>query len=144
MASIKELDEKLHQQIVKLSKEGDECMGQGNYASAIDKFRAAFQLVPEPFDSWGASIWLLTSLGEAYYFNGEYSQAHAALAKVMHVPGALGNPLIHLRLGEVQYELGNTKRATDELLRAYMGGGTEIFEDEDDKYFAFLKDKVVL
>lgn len=144
MASIKELDDQLHQQIVKLSKAGDECMEQENYAIAIDKFREAFNLIPAPFENWDASIWVLTSLGEAYYFDGQYVQAHAALAKVMHVPGALGNPLIHLRLGEVQFELGNTKRAADELLRAYMGAGEEIFEDEDEKYFDFLKEAAVL
>lgn len=98
MAFIKELDAQLHQQIVTLSKAGDQYMEQGDCASAVAKFRAAFELVPEPFENWEASIWLLTSLGEAYYSEGEYLKAHAALAKVMHVPGAIGNPLIHLRL----------------------------------------------
>lgn len=144
MSAVKELDDQVHQHIVQLSKAGDAYMEQGDYANAIDQFRAAFALVPEPYQDWEASLWLLTSLGEAYYFEGEYVQAHAALAKVMHVPGAIGNPLIHLRLGEVQFELGNTERAADELLRAYMGGGEEIFEDEDEKYFDFLKQHVVL
>lgn len=144
MSAVKELNDKVHQHILQLSKAGDECMEQGEYSKAIDQFRAAFELVPEPYQDWEASLWLLTSLGEAYYFEGEYVQAHAALAKAMHVPGAIGNPLIHLRLGEVQFELGNTKRASDELLRAYMGGGEEIFEDEDEKYFDFLKQNVVL
>lgn len=144
MSVVKELDDQVHQHILQLSKAGDKYMEQGDYSKAIDQFRAAFGLVPEPYQDWEASLWLLTSLGEAYYFDGEYVQAHAALAKVMHVPGAVGNPLIHLRLGEVQFELGNIKRAADELLRAYMGGGEEIFEDEDEKYFDFLKQNAVL
>ena len=144
MALAKELDDTTHQHIVHLSEQGDACMEQGEYAAAAEKFREAFALVPAPYQDWDASIWLLTSLGEAYYFNGEYAQAHAALAKVMHVPGAIGNPLVHLRLGEVQFELGNKERAMDELLRAYMGGGEEIFEDEDEKYLAFLQQNVTL
>lgn len=144
MSTINELDNKIHHQILQFSKAGDEYMEQGNYLKAIAQFRTAFELVPKPYQDWEASLWLLTSLGEAYYFNGEYSQAHTALAKVMHVPGAVGNPLIHLRLGEVQFELGDTKRAADELLRAYMGGGEEIFEDEDEKYLDFLKQNVTL
>ena len=144
MSAIKKLDNDIHQHILQLSKAGDECMERGDYSKAIDQFRAAFGLVPEPYQEWDASLRLLTSLGEAYYFDGEYGQAHAALAKAMHVPGAVGNPLIHLRLGQVQFELGNAKRAADELLRAYMGGGEEIFEDEDEKYFEFLKQNVVL
>ena len=144
MSSTMEMSDKVHAQILQLSKDGDECMEQGEYATAADKFKAAFALIPTPYTDWEASIWVLTSLGEAYYFDGEYAQAHAALAKTMHVPNAIGNPLIHLRLGQVQFELGNTKRAIDELLRAYMGGGEEIFEDEDEKYLAFLKENVVL
>jgi tetratricopeptide (TPR) repeat protein len=144
MFAVKELDDNIYQHILQLSKVGDEYMEQGDYSKAIDQFRAAFELVPEPYQDWEASLWLLTSLGEAYYFDGEYVQAHAALAKAMHVPEGIGNPLIHLRLGEVQFELGNTKRAADELLRAYMAGGEEIFEDEDEKYFKFLKQAVVL
>ncbi|GAB3635235.1 hypothetical protein GCM10027422_08250 [Hymenobacter arcticus] len=144
MSVTKELKDKEYSQLVQLSKAGDKCMEQGDYSKAIAQFSAAFELVPEPYQDWEASLWLLTSLGEAYYFDGEYRQAHAALAKVMNVPGAIGNPLIHLRLGEVQFELGNSKQAADELLRAYMGGGKEIFEDEDEKYFDFLKQNVIL
>ncbi|WP_197076703.1 tetratricopeptide repeat protein [Hymenobacter terrenus] len=144
MSAIQELDDNTHQQIARRSAAGNEYMEQGNYVSAIDEFRAAFKLVPEPYQDSDASLGLLASLGEAYYFTGEYLHAHAALAKAMHVPGAIGTPHIHLRLGEVQFELGNTQRAADELLRAYMGGGEEIFEGEDEKYFAFLKRNAVL
>lgn len=56
----------------------------------------------------------------------------------MHCPGAIGNPFIHLRLGQAQLELGNTDRAADELMRAYMGGGLEIFAMEDERYLDFL------
>ena len=32
--------------------------------------------------------------------------------------------------------------AADELARAYMGAGTEIFENDDPKYLEFLKTKL--
>jgi hypothetical protein len=57
----------------------------------------------------------------------------------MHCPKAIGNPFLHLRLGQCQFELGNLDRAADELARAYMGAGLEIFDSEDAKYFEFLK-----
>jgi hypothetical protein len=50
-----------------------------------------------------------------------------------------GNPFIHLRLGQAQLELGNEERAADELMRAFMGGGHEIFESDDQKYLDFLR-----
>lgn len=139
MPIAKQLEDKLHQRILQLSKAGDESLAAGNYSQAIGQFRAAFALVPEPYQEWEASLWLLTALGEAYYFAGEYELARAALTSVMHVPGAIGNPFVHLRLGQVQFELGNTQQAADELIRAYMGGGKEIFEEEDGKYVTFLQ-----
>jgi hypothetical protein len=57
----------------------------------------------------------------------------------MHCPGDIGNPFLHLRLGQSQLELGNRERAADELARAYMGGGKEIFEQDEPEYFQFLK-----
>ena len=60
----------------------------------------------------------------------------------MWCPGALGNPFLHLRLGQCQFELGGLDRAADELDRAYMGAGTDIFDDEDDKYFAYVKTRL--
>ncbi len=57
----------------------------------------------------------------------------------MYCPDAIGNPFIHLRLGEVQFEMGDHAKAQDELMRAYMGAGAEIFQEEDKKYFEFIK-----
>ena len=47
-----------------------------------------------------------------------------------------------MRLGQCEFELGNMQRAVDELLRAYMGAGIEIFQTEHPKYFAFLTENV--
>lgn len=49
-----------------------------------------------------------------------------------------------LRLGQSAFELGKKERATENLLRAYMLEGKEIFEEDDKKYFEFLKSKVDL
>jgi tetratricopeptide (TPR) repeat protein len=135
----RKLEDKLYQRILQLSKAGNESLAVGNCSQAIRQFRAAFALVPEPYQEWEASLWLLTALGEAYYFAGEYELSRVALTSVMHVPGAIGNAFVHLRLGQVQFELGNTQQAADELVRAYMGGGKEIFEEEDEKYVTFLQ-----
>lgn len=62
----------------------------------------------------------------------------------MTCPDALGNPFLHLRLGQAQLNLGNEDRAADELMRAYMGGGPEVFEIEDGRYLAFLKTRAII
>jgi hypothetical protein len=60
----------------------------------------------------------------------------------MHAPGAVGNPFLHLRIGQVQFELGNEQRAADELARAYLKEGKTLFDGEDPKYLDFIKGKL--
>lgn len=134
-----QLPDAVHDQITDLSTEGDSLAEQAKYREAIEKYVAALDLLPEPKFDWEACTWLLAAIGDANFLGGHHEQARVALSDAMHCPGAIGNPFIHLRLGQAQFELGNLERAADELARAYMGAGKEIFEEDDPKYFAFLK-----
>ena len=144
MPAAKELDEETHGRILRLSEAGDARMAARDPKAAIELFQGAFALVPEPYEEWDASLWLLAALGDAYFLDGQHEAARTAFAQAMRVPGAIGNPFLHLRVGEAQLERGDEGRAVDELLRAYMGAGEEIFADEDAKYLAFLRRNVDL
>jgi tetratricopeptide (TPR) repeat protein len=133
------LPDAIYVQVTSLSEKGDALAEEAKYREAIEKYVAALDLLPEPKSGWEASKWLLTAIGDANFLGGHYEQARAAMSDAMGCPGAIGNPFIHLRLGQAQFELGNLERAADELARAYMGAGKEIFEEDDPKYFAFLK-----
>ena len=133
------LPEAVYVQITDLSDEGDSLAEQARYREAIERYVAALDLLPEPKSDWEASSWLLTSIGDANFLGQHYEQARVALSDAMHCPDAIGNSFIHLRLGQAQFELGNLERAADELARAFMGAGKEIFSEDDPKYFAFLK-----
>ena len=87
-------------------------------------------------------MWLVSSIGNCLFQRGQYDRARDAFSNAVTCPGGLGNPFIHLRLGQTQLELGAETRAADELARAFMGGGAEVFEREDPKYLAFLKTKL--
>jgi len=128
--------------IERLCAEGDGHMEQGQLAEAYQSYIAALQRVPEPVEEHEASTWILAALGDLYCQAKDYRQAVTVLSDAMHCPGAIGNPFIHLRLGQAQLESGNEERAADELCRAYMGGGSEIFDEDDPKYFAFLKTRI--
>jgi tetratricopeptide (TPR) repeat protein len=138
-AAPKQLSDATYAEVTRLSAAGDTLAKKGEHYLAIETYVEALELLPEPKTQWEAATWLLVAIGDANYLGGHYEQARSALADAMHCPGAIGNPFIHLRLGQVQFELGNRERAADELARAYMGAGTGIFEDEDPKYFDFLK-----
>ena len=103
---------------------------------------AAFDALPEPQTQFEAATWLLGSIGDANFQIADFEAGRDNLANAMHCPGAIGNPFLHLRLGQCQLELGDEDRAADELTRAYMGAGHEIFEEEDPKYFTFLKTRL--
>jgi hypothetical protein len=133
------LGKEINAKVMALSKEGDELVRASKYREATTKYITALELLPEPITQWEACTLILTSIGNANFLSKNFEQAKLALSDAMHCPKAIGNPFIHLRLGQSQLELGNKPRAGDELARAYMGGGKEIFANENSKYFEFLK-----
>jgi tetratricopeptide (TPR) repeat protein len=135
----KELPTDVYERIATLSEQGNQLDDQGEFLKAIETFCDALDLVPEPKADWEASTWLLAAIGDCNFRLGAYEQAARALDGAMHCPGAIGNPFIHLRLGQCRFELGDMSRAADELTRAYAIEGRDIFAEEDAKYFAFLK-----
>jgi tetratricopeptide (TPR) repeat protein len=136
-----ELSEAIHSQIQQLSAEGDALASQRKYSEAIPLYWAAWDLLPEPKKEWEAATWVLAAIGDANFLGQDYAAGRDNLSNAMHCPGAIGNPFLHLRLGQCQFELGILDRAADELMRAYMGAGTDIFKDQDAKYLRFLQSK---
>lgn len=133
------LDKTISDKIDRLCEEGDALAAEEEFREALGKYRGAWELLPEPKDQWEASTWILTALGDAHFLNKEYQSALSALTRAVRCPDGLGNPFIHLRLGQCQLETRNTDAAKDELTRAYMGAGQEIFEEEDPKYFKLIE-----
>jgi hypothetical protein len=87
---------------------------------------------------------VLAAIGDTAYLDGDYVNARSALEYGMTYPRAIGNPFMHLRLGQILYEVIELERAADELMRAYMGAGSKIFGAENSKYLNFLKSKAQL
>jgi tetratricopeptide (TPR) repeat protein len=128
----------------KLFERGNKLVDRRKYNAALIRFSEAMALIPDPKMEWEETTWVTAAIGETYFFNRDYSSALAALNDAIKCPEGLGNPLIHLRLGQVKFEMGIMDDAADELMRAYMGAGIEIFEGEDEKYLAYLKTKAKL
>lgn len=139
-----ELPDATYRHIKDLCAEGDALANRHAFREAVEIYQEALQLVPEPKEEWQASTWILAAIGDALFLWGEYDYALRALQDAMICPGGLGNPFLHLRLGQAQFELGEHDRAADELMRAYMGAGEEIFSTENPKYRAFLAARAVI
>lgn len=126
-----ELPDDIYEQIENLSEAGNECSDEDDFEGAIENWRQALALLPEPQQDWEAATWLYASLGDAYYQSADYGMAKDALFTALNCPDGQMNPFIHYMLGKALVRLDD-ETAIDELLRAYMLDGVDIFDDEDE------------
>lgn len=140
----RELDAPIHEAIMMHSAKGDELAAVHAFEGAIAEYNKAWALVPEPKNDWNASTWILAAIADAAFMAGYKTSAREALQYAMTCPGGLGNPFLHLRLGQVLLDSDEPDAAADELMRAYMAEGEEIFAMEDPRYFEFLTSRAHL
>lgn len=133
------MDDATHHKIKRLCALGDKFAEDNQHENAINEYNKAWKLIPEPKNKWEASTWVLAAIADSCFFLGKHKSARQALEYAMECPGGLGNPFLHLRLGQVLFEQCEMKLAADELIRAYMGAGEDLFEKDDPKYLVFLK-----
>jgi hypothetical protein len=136
------ISDKVHEEIKRLCAKGDELAESESYGEALETYWQAWDLLPEPRMQWEAATWILAAIGDANFLSGDFVAGRDNLSTAMHCPAAIGNPFLHLRLGQCQLELGNVDRAADELARAYIQEGKRLFEGEDPKYLDFIKNKL--
>ncbi|MFG1994181.1 tetratricopeptide repeat protein [Actinoplanes sp. NPDC048988] len=139
-----ELPDDVNEKVTALSREGDALAKAGRYAEAKQAYLQALPLLPDNPNQWTAAAWLYVAIGDASFHHGLYDEAFDAFFQAVQCPGGLGNPFIHLRLGQLYYEKGNLDKAADELTRAYMGAGFDIFCEDDSKYVDFLETRIQL
>jgi tetratricopeptide (TPR) repeat protein len=137
-----ELPDDIHEKITELCQAGDAFADVGDYVEALERYWAAWDLLPAPKTNWQAATWILAAIGDANYHGRDYAAGRDNLSMAMHCPEAIGNPFLHLRLGQCRFELNDLDAAADELARAYMGAGLDIFRNEDRKYVEFLKTRL--
>ena len=138
-ARVKRLPSNVFKHVRSKAAEGERASAAGDWPGAWRAFVDAVQLLPEPAERWNAAGWLLVAMGESQFRGGRYDKAIGPLQDSMACPGTLGDPWVHLRLGQARFEAGETNRAADELAWAYMGGGRDVFEGQDPKYFALVE-----
>ncbi|NBF01962.1 tetratricopeptide repeat protein [Pseudomonas sp. Fl5BN2] len=140
----RQLPDSLHEQLQALCANGDKLAEAERYSEALVHYQAAWKLLPEPQNDWEAATWVLAAIADALFLSGQFQEARATLEYAMTCPDALGNPFLHLRLGQVLFETGNDDQAADQLMRAYMGAGEEIFAHDDPRYLQFLATRAKL
>ena len=135
-----EIDEK----ISTLCKVGDELAHESHYHEAKDKYIEALSLLPDNPTEFEASTWIYAAMGDAYFYLKNYDKMLECFRNVLNCPNGHDNPFIHLRLGQAYFELNDLDRAAEQLTKAYLEAGTDIFMEDDPKYLAFLETQIEL
>ena len=136
------LDSEIFENIKTLCHKAENSMDQKRFEESKLALTEALEQLPQPSSQWNAAGWILLALGENAACARDYKAVIEALGKAVYTPGTIGNPWLHLRFGQAHFELRNKDGAASELIRAYMGGGRDIFLDLDPKYFRFLQTSV--
>ena len=127
-----DLPKEINDKVLVLKRAGDNFqMGHKNL-KAVEKYQAAYELLPEPKNSWKYGSIIPFMIAENYFLNAFFSEKNVGkkrecynkaleyLAIVMSIPSNVGDGGNHLRIGQIRYELGEFEKAKDEFMRAYM------------------------
>lgn len=136
--SLKILHPKIEINVLKLCKQGYTMYDNGEIKSALRKFYSAWTLLPKPQTQWQEAAWVLTALGDAYFTKGDYKNGQQALLSALHCPAGSGNPVIHFRLGQCLFELGNLDDARIQFNKAIDHGGKKLLEQANQDYWALV------
>ena len=134
-----ELPDDVYAGVQQLCAAGDEAAERGDFNEAIGLYQRALALLPSPPTDWEAATWIYAAIGDAYFFERDLTSALSAFEQALRSPDGIGNPFLHLRRGQILFDMGQETTAADELVRAYMSEGEEIFQAEDPKYIAHVK-----
>lgn len=133
-------DKELFLTVKDISKKAKHLTLKGKFKTSIEEYKKGVALLGEPVMESKYAVMLFSGIGEAYFLQKKWEEALEYYGYAVKSKGGLGEPLIHLRLGQLRYELGDMEKAKDELIRAYMGAGDIIFEAEYPKYFNLIRD----
>lgn len=134
-----QLDEHIVATVTALCERGDDDVENGLYEAAIEKYEEALTLIPRPLYAWAVTTWILTAIAEARHLQKDWARAKESIMEAFRCEGAIGNPFLHLRLGQAEIALGNKGRGVEELIRAHERGGDDVFDGEDPKYLALVR-----
>lgn len=132
------MNKKTRLKIEQLCIEGDEFADDMQLEDALEKYKEALTLIPKPWKAHEESTWILAVIGDLKFLTKDFKDGVFYFGHTLDNPDAVGNPFIHLRLGQCHFELGNFDRAREELLVAYEEEGEEVFKEDNEKYLTFL------
>ncbi|MGQ5522489.1 tetratricopeptide repeat protein [Chitinimonas sp. PSY-7] len=141
---VAKLTESQHAEISVLCDQGEEFERTGQHELAREKYIAALGALPRNTHDYELATWLYAAVGDICFHMGKMREALKYFSHAVQCPLGMGDPLIHLRLGQLYYEVAYFEKAEEELAKAYRDAGVAIFRDDDPKYFQFLEARIAI
>lgn len=105
--AIDELTPQIKTKLDELAQKGNQFEEEEQYEEAIQAWKEALSLIPEPQQFYSETIWFLAAIGDIYFQKKQYEKAHECFDKARgNLSGeGYGNPFVMLRLGECCLEI---------------------------------------
>ncbi|MEO7589309.1 MAG: tetratricopeptide repeat protein [Arachnia sp.] len=126
-----------------LAAEGDALQEKGDIDGAVEVWTDALDQLPEPAVEHPMAMWFFASIGDAQFEAGRFDEAVDATGQAL-LAGGTDNGFVWLRRGQSLVELGDVDGGVEALTSGYMLEGEDIFEDEDPKYEALLRERGII
>lgn len=137
-----EMNDAVYAKVATLCQQGEERFEEGAYAEAIEQYRQAYELLPSPKTDWEAGSWIWAAIGDCHYCLEAYAEAVGCFRHAEVYPDERRSGFIQLRAGQCYWKLGEVPNAKEYLLRAYLLGGREIFEGEEEGCFELIEELI--
>jgi hypothetical protein len=128
-------------EVERLFAEGEELADAEQDAEALIRFRAAWDLLPEPQDEQDPAIRILAAIADSHFHLGHWEKCQEAVQRAFRCGADVANSFLRLRLGQCLYELGDKQEAANWLVPVYLQEERESFNGDDPKYLAFFRDQ---
>jgi hypothetical protein len=126
--------------VERLCDEGERLADKGDHVNAVQRFRAAWNLIPEPKAEYEGAFSILGAIGDACFLGGDWQGCRDAMQRaVKEWEEAIENPFVRLRLGQSLFELGELREAANWMAPAYLMEGKTLFASDKPKYLEFVK-----
>jgi len=137
---MKDLESELKAQVVELCNKAVEAQEEERFHASNRDLQKVYELLPEPKSEWKAYSWLISSIADNHFEQGEFELAMEKFEEVFNLDAESNeNAYLCLRRGQCALELENLTLAKELLTRAFELEGKELFEDEHSKYLKLAK-----
>lgn len=126
----------------RLFARGEEMADANIAGAALNCFRAAWQVLPEPREAQRPAVRIQAAIADECFFLGDWAGCRDAVQHAFRCGADPANPFLRLRLGQALFELGEAVEAENWLVPAFLAEGPSLFADDDPRYLASFRGKL--